>query len=229
MLKNYIVVALRSIRKQKGLAVINVFGLGCGIALCLLIMLFNRDELTYDRFHDDHESIHRVERFYYDADRGFRSNSINDNLMLPTALKADIPEVRAASIFFNRTSYLQINQERSQESTEENILFAGAEFLDVFSFKLMQGDPASALRDPKNIILSAAAAKKHFGDANPVGEVVQILVAGEYRDFVVSAIAENHPENSTIKFDAIARYERYVDLDQELQPLKDSWSLNYAA
>ncbi|MFK7845010.1 MAG: ABC transporter permease [Rhodothermales bacterium] len=228
MLRNYLVVALRSIKKQKGLAIINVFGLGCGIALCLLIILFNQDELSFDRFHENHEQIHRVERFYYAADGSIDGNSSNDNLLLAEVLKNDIPEVQHASLTYNTTSFLQINRDKSAEATEEEILFTNEEFLAVFPFKLVQGQRETALEDPRSIILSESAARKHFGTANAVGEFVQLLILGEFQEFEVSAIAEDHPKNSSVKFDVIARIDRYLAADEELADLQNSWTLNFA-
>ncbi|MEX1055931.1 MAG: ABC transporter permease, partial [Rhodothermales bacterium] len=170
MLRNYLLVALRNLRKYKLYASINVVGLALGLAFCTLIFLYVRDEMTYDLFHERADRIHRVYRASYNPDGSSEQNDPWLPMPLGPAMKADLPEV---------DEYVRLSQNRrfvrsEGEAMEEELLFADPSFFRVFSFSLRSGDPEAALADPGSVVLTEAAARKYFGDQDPVGRLLAI-------------------------------------------------------
>lgn len=227
MLRNYLKVAMRALAKQKVYAAINVFGLACGLAFCLLILLFIRDEVSYDKFFSDVDQIYRVERISYAESGEEERANVNGPFILAPTLEKDIPEVEKAAHLLWDSQYIKASTNASQTAIKANVLFASASFFEVLPFELMHGNGASVLTDLSGVVLTKETAQKHFGDNNPVGEVVQFLMKGVYRDFVVTGVTENLPSNSTVQFDAVARIERFTTLDPEIMEEPDDWGWSW--
>lgn len=214
MLKNYFKIALRNLKRQKLYAFINVFGLAVGLAICTLIFLFVRDELTFDRFHVDHDRIYRVSHPSFDADGDFTGTYPYQPVPLGPALKAELPEVEAYVRFYEAPYVVR----RETEVFQENILFADSSVFSVFTFPLLHGDPATALSDLNAVVLSEAAAGKYFGEEGPIGKRLSIRLGDRFEDFTVTGIARPVPGNSSIRFDLL------VPIDK--LPLEAGWDVD---
>jgi putative ABC transport system permease protein len=199
-------IALRRLRLQKAYAVINVGGMALGLACTLLIFLWVRDELSYDRFHTKADRIYRV--VLSTSDDGQPTNA-NGSLGLGPALKKDFPEVEETV----RVRKMEQNPKRyvgykDKKFYEPRFFYAEPSLFTVFDFPLVRGDAATALTDPGSIVLTEAMAVKYFGDEDPVGQVIE---TDPYNDgkpvpFRVTGVAKNVPRQSHFHFDFLASY-----------------------
>ncbi len=220
MLTNYVRIALRHFKKQKGYAFINIVGLAVGLAFCALIFLFVRDELTFDQFHEHNEQIYRVLSGRFNPDGSELSSNSNHPVPLGPALHADLPDVEA----FVRFKQLSHFVRSTGEAIEESILYADPQLFEVFSFPLRQGNPTTALGDRHAVVLSERAAQKYFGDENPLGQTLQIRLDKTYEDFIVRGIAQNVPGNSTIQFDILVPFSNVFTAYARFPSIRESWS-----
>jgi putative ABC transport system permease protein len=196
MIKNYFKIAWRNILISKGFSALNIFGLAIGIACCLLIALYVNHELSYDRHH---ENIDRVYRLNLDVKFGGSDEvmaTVSD--MLGPVLKDDYPQVENFTRLYNNGSYLIKKVGSESTLKEENVLFADSSVFSIFTYPLIEGDKDRALVEPYTIVISESATKRHFKDINPIG---QILTLDNRKDYRVTAVMKDMPENSTFKAD----------------------------
>lgn len=220
MFRNYIKVALRALAKQKTLSFINAFGIAIGIAACALIMLFVRDEYSYDRFHTNAEQIYRLNFVRFNPDGSVRG--YNPNLPIPAgpATAAEVPEVMS----FVRTSNDRHFFRVGESTIEQPVLYADPGVLIDFSFPLMLGDPSSALDDPRSVVLTHSAAKKYFQDDHIVGKTIEIRLEDAYELFTVTGVARDVPGNSTIQFEALLPFQTLISGDR-YRERQEAWDL----
>lgn len=167
MIRNYLKVALRSLWRHRAFTAINVLGLGLGLAVCLLIALFIRDQRSYDAFHDGADRTYRI---YSDL-----KASINpDNALyggspyrLAEVVRAELPGVEAATVL---RSGLGGRVQGSGATLPVQGIYADPSFFDVFSFRLAAGDARTALAEPLGLVLSPQAARRFFGTRDPLGQ-----------------------------------------------------------
>ncbi|MCI0692138.1 ABC transporter permease [candidate division KSB1 bacterium] len=197
MLKNYLKIALRNLRKHKGYTLINIAGLTVGIACCALILLFVRHELSYDRFHQKAGRIYRVLVTLHENGKSNR-HSWTPAPMAPT-LAEEYPEVLKAVRV--ETFGKPLVSYEGKQFYEEGVYGADPSLFEIFDFPLLRGNPETALQDPKSVVLSQAMAQKYFGNENPLGKVIQIERGG--RDFQVTGILQEIPQASHLRPDFI--------------------------
>jgi putative ABC transport system permease protein len=199
MIRNIIKTALRNIRKSKGYSLVNILGLALGMTSSFLIFLTIRYEFSFDRFHGHADQIYRVNTEWTIDGR----NEINETTVAPVApsLLADFPEIQKA-VRIERIGAVVKFEDRS--FVENRVYLVDAGFLDLFNFPLVQGNPDSALSDLNSIVITEEAARKYFGDRNPLG---QRLTFWNSHDFVVTAVARDVPRNTNLDFDFLARFE----------------------
>ncbi|MBN1274517.1 MAG: ABC transporter permease [Candidatus Aminicenantes bacterium] len=195
MLKNYLKIALRNIKRYKSHSFINLAGLSIGLAACILILLWVQHELSFDRFHENADRLFRaVEHEQMSTGRTLSYP------LFPTgfgpALKKDFPQVLETVRF--RTSRGRIVRVGENSFYEDHFAFTDPALLKIFTFPLLRGNPDSVLTDPSSIVLTERMAHKYFGDKDPMGRVIQ--VDGEH-EFQVTGILKNIPNNSHIQFD----------------------------
>lgn len=192
MLKNYFKIALRNLWKHKVFSLINIMGLTVGMAACLLISMYVTFELTYDAFHSKSDRIYRLV-----TDVITPSETINAGITswaYGPSIKQDFPEVEAYTRL-NGGSFLV--RKGDIKFQEEATVFADSSVFNVFDLKLVQGDPKTALKEPLSIVFTEKAAKKYFGDADPVGQT--LLLSGDGLPAKVTGVMKDIPENSLIK------------------------------
>jgi putative ABC transport system permease protein len=206
MLKNYIKVAFRNIRRYKVYSLINLVGLAVGLAACVLILLWVQDELSYDRFHENSDDIYLALEHEAMSDGRVLTYPLFPAAFGP-ALENDYPEVLETVRL--RSFSGRIVRIGETSLTEDGLLFADPELLRVFSFPLVVGDRETALKDPGSILITRNMAAKYFGDSDPLGQIVEIDGA---HDFRVTGILENLPSRSHVRFDfvvPISNLEKY--------------------
>ncbi|MDH5413509.1 MAG: ABC transporter permease, partial [Flavobacteriaceae bacterium] len=218
MYKNYLKIALRNIKRNKLHSFINIAGLAIGLTYCIIISLWVIDELNFDKFHDNCDTLYQI-LGYRTADGPDRSQNETPVPLAP-ALKEEIPEVVASSRY---RSYGRILLTIEDKTFYENrVRFVDPSFLKMFSFNFVWGDKNSALNAPHSIVLTKDTAKKYFSDKKPVGKS---LVFNNDRELVVTGVLENMPYNSTLQFDVLLPYQFREELDAE-EEYKPHWGHN---
>jgi putative ABC transport system permease protein len=205
MLRNYFRIALRSLRRRPGYAALNLIGLAVGMACCFLIGLYVQNELSYDRFHPESD---RIVRIVQRTDDGGLSK-IGDGIM--PILQSDLPQVQRAVQVTPGYGTQQIAREKGRSTKrfeEDDFVFADAAFFDVFSgFALRHGDPSTALSQPGAVVLTPEAARRYFGDADPMGKTLlreNVSMREEGQVLTVTGVLEPLPANSHLQFDFVA-------------------------
>ncbi len=197
LLGNYIRISLRKIRRQKGYSFINIAGLAVGLACCILMMLWVRDELSFDRFHANRDSIYRLitER---KTENGLLLDARTPTPLGP-ALKAGIPEV----VNYSRYQAIETYGIRLGDKAvfDDIVGVADPSFFTMFSFPFVSGDPKTALAGPRSIVVTERLARKYFGGDNPMGKVLELT---SLRDpYTVTGVIRDVPENSHLHFDCM--------------------------
>lgn len=201
MIRNYLKVAARNLLKHKAYSAINILGLAVGIAASVLIGLYVLDELSYDRFHDKADRIYRVV-----ADWSNEGDSAIHQLGTPSLLAKTLrdmyPQAETVTQMSGRIDEIIVKW--GDKAVKESEVFAvEPTFFDVFTFPLLEGNPATALRDPNTLVLSERLAGKLFGTENPMGKSVEIQAGDDKLPFMVTGVAQNVPRNSHFRFEML--------------------------
>ena len=194
MLKNYLKIAVRNLWKHKVFSLINILGLSVGMAAGFLIFLYVNFELTYDRFHSKADRIYRMV-----TDVQTPSETIKADITTWTFgpfAKQEFPEIEAYARTGGGSFLVRKGDIKFQEN---NTLFADSSLFRIFDFKLLKGNPATALKEQLSVVFTEKAAKKYFGDSDPIGQT--LLLSSEGLPATVTGVMENIPENSQIKAD----------------------------
>lgn len=194
MIKNYFKTAWRNLHKSKVYSFINITGLAIGLASCMLIILYTRDEVSFDRFHDNAGNIYRIVSKLTVANDQVTKLGSTGNRPGP-AFKESLPETTG----FLRIQQSNFNVKKGTEVFDEEGHFTDENFFTFFSFPLKAGDPATALGGIHSIVINETLAKKYFGKEPAIGKILEIDPGNGFEKFVVSGIAKNAPENSSIK------------------------------
>ncbi len=205
MLKNYLKITFRNFFKHKSYSLINIFGLSVGMTCCILIFAYIGYELSYDRFNTKAENIYRLVT-RYTSEGTVQELPISSPPLGPT-LVAEFPEVLSA-VRFNRTVKRSFKYE-DKLFFEDGVFYVGQSFFDIFDYKLIHGDPETALEVPFTMVLTEDTAKKYFGDENPVGKFMNW---DNRFDYLITGVVQNPPPNSHFQFTVLASlstYERY--------------------
>src|SRR5215218_3495638 len=204
MLENYIKVALRSLWKHKGFSTINILGLATGMACSLLIFLFVKEELSYDRFHKDAGNISRIVKDFVNDD-GSRIPDATTTGALAPAMKSEFPEVVSVTRIRPNWGRSYLVKYGDKKIMEEKIYGVDSSFFDVFSFPFVQGNAKDAFHDVNSILLTQAAAKRHFGTENPIGKTLSVEGLG---DLMVTGILKDVPQNAHFHFDFLVSFRK---------------------
>ncbi|NIO48584.1 MAG: FtsX-like permease family protein [Candidatus Aminicenantes bacterium] len=206
MFKNYLKIAFRSIKRQKVYSFINIAGFAIGMACCLLVLLYVHHELSYDRYHKDVERVCRV-----GLDIRTQTSNRVFALVSPTvapALKADYPQVEYSARAIPVGSRLV--RRKDTLFYEDRFLYADQELFDVLTFQFIQGNPQEALTRPNTLVVSQRIAVKYFGNANPLGDTLEI----NQREYEITGVVTDSPENTHLKYDMIASLETLKDWEE---------------
>ncbi|MDQ1350661.1 MAG: MacB protein [Acidobacteriota bacterium] len=196
MLRNYLKVAIRNIVRRKIYSLINILGLAIGIACCIIILLWVRDELNYDKFHVNGKNIYRLIG-QLSTEHGSFDYAKTPNGLGPV-LEEMFPEVVYSPRFQSFDGWLVQNGEKF--FTNDRLGTADESFFEVFSFPLLKGDPKTALIDRYSVVLTEKMAKKYFSDGeDPIGKIIKIASV----DFKVTGVMKDIPYNSHMQFDCI--------------------------
>ncbi|HEX4635867.1 MAG TPA: ABC transporter permease, partial [Rhizomicrobium sp.] len=229
MFRNYLVIALRNIIRHKLYSFINIAGLAVGLACLILIILFVRDELSYDKWIPGSDRLYRVEVTYHPPGRPDQAVA-QIAIPVPLAMKEQIPEVRAATILADEHMAITVNN----RAFAERVAVVDPNFLQVIPLPLVVGDPRAVLANPESVVLSQSMARKYFGDADPIGKTISTLKPpcaptapacdNSLVPLKVTGVMRDLPHNTQLYADMLVPNTSIVDrVDQEA---KHCWVCN---
>ncbi|SDF02114.1 ABC-type transport system, involved in lipoprotein release, permease component [Dyadobacter soli] len=213
MFKNFIKIALRNLWKSKGYAFINIVGLSVAFCVSVFLFLTAYFALSYDSFHADKDRIYEPYFFSNDPEGVGRTASMP--FPITPALKAEYPDIEAVARIVNGSDVV----EYKGKYLDKNIKFTEPDFFKIFSFPFKQGSPQAALQDLSNIVITEHMAKAVFGEEDPMGKRIQLGLEESKKEYVVSGVLADFPENSSLQFDAFIRSENVGGYQQQ----KDQW------
>lgn len=213
MFRNYLKIAIRNIWKSKGYAFINIVGLSVAFCVSVFLFLIAYFQLTFDDFHKEKERIYQTYFFANDPEKPAKASAMP--LPLTPALKSEFPEIEGITRIINGSDVV----EYKGKFFDKQVQFIDPDFLKIFTFPLVKGSAETALNDLSSIIISEHMAKAVFGTENPMGKRLMLGMDARKREYIVSGVLADFPENSTIKFDAFVRTENL----NEYQRQKDYW------
>ena len=199
MFKNYFKIAVRNLWRNKSFSVINILGLAIGIATCLIIMLFVNNELSYDSYN---EKANRM--FAVSFQGNVQGEKMNEGTVMPPVaqtLKGDFPEVEAATRLRNYGTPKLVYGNRSFK--EDAFAFVDSNFFQVFTLPLIEGNAKNALLEPNTIVITKTLANKYFGNADPMGKVINLKNENN-TPYRVTGVIDKVPVNSNFHFELFA-------------------------
>jgi putative ABC transport system permease protein len=220
MFKNYLKIAIRNLTKQKIYSAINILGLAVGLTGAVLIFLFVRNELSYDRFHKNTENLHRVYVIWHAEDGSIDRTFRGVTMPMGPAMEEYFPEI---------THSIRVNSNNATIRAEgklfsEKVTQVDKYFFQAFSFPLIAGNPTSVFSQANAMVLTENHARKYFGNINPIGKTLTLISGQEQSDFVVTGVSAQPPSNSTITFDILID----IESGNRLQ-MNKMWQDNWGA
>jgi putative ABC transport system permease protein len=220
MIKHYFKIAIRNLTRQKMLALINVMGLSIGLACFTLFLLYAVHEFSFDRVHKNAANIYRTYVWWnFNAERS--GSEPASTTPLGPAMKQDLPDVQEFVRWAGRGEHMvRVNDKIHQV----NFSFADPQVFKVFTFPLVAGNAQAGLQDAHNIVLTKEKALQLFGNTNVVGQPLEIKMGDQYESFIVSAVAENIPANSTLRFDMLGSFNYILNSEDGKRSMAD-WNM----
>ena len=195
---NFFKIAWRNLIRNKIYSFINILGLSLGLACAMLIMLYVKDEVSYDKFHTDVDTIYRVVSAREDKDGNERKNS-NTGFLQGPVFTDNVPEIDA----FVRIQVGRKDVKMDTEVVSEDLLYVDPNFFSMFSFPVVYGNQETSLKDPQSVVISEELATKQFGTTDAVGKTLMLREGEAFVPYTVTAITKKCPQNSSIKFDML--------------------------
>ena len=215
MLKNYLLITFRNMKRHKAYSFVTISGLAVGMASFILIMLFVRWELSYDTFHEKGDLIYRVivksESGTYNL--GKTTMGVIPSPMAAT-MTAEFPELARITRVHRARNCLFIHEDKK---FEHNGLYVDPHFLKIFTFPLTKGNIETALQDPLTIVITEAMGKKFFGNDDPIGKTLNFPYTDKYYDLKVTGILKEVPKNSHLQFDCLISLSSWKNLRGETE------------
>ena len=214
LLSSYLKTAIRNLARHRIYSAINIIGISIGLAFCILTFLFVHHEWTYDTFHEKADRIYRI--------TAKEKGPFGDRMIggvphsLGPAISETFPNIQTVR-FSNDSGDISIED----RSFRPLLGFVDPNFLDIFSFPLIHGDPANALKDKYSALITEKAAQKYFNKANPVGEPLPIQREKEIHNYTITGILNDVPKNSTLEFEVLLPYEQ---LEAEIEAMQRQYN-----
>ena len=199
MLKSYLKIAFRNFSKRQVYSIVNIVGLSVALACSLLVYLFVKSEFTYDTFHENHESIYRLNvKSRRGADGEWRELGGVAAAMAPE-FASNTSEINKYVRLKGALALMKVNEQYSEES----FTYADPDIFNVFTFPLVRGEYKSLFNDPNTAIISEAYAMKWFNTLEVVGNTFSVQLNDEYMPITIKGVAKKIPGNSSIQFDIL--------------------------
>ncbi|MBA4317593.1 MAG: hypothetical protein C0412_04255 [Flavobacterium sp.] len=199
LLSNYLKIGWRNLKSHKFYSAINIAGLSIGITACILVGLFIKYDLSFDKYHENAGQIYRA--YFSHSRSGIASYEAQSPVLLGPTLKNVYPEIKKFTrIYFEKHCLVNAGD---KSNYEDRISYADSAFFELFTYDAVIGNKAQFLKKANSIILTESTAKKYFGNENPMGK--EIVFNNKYR-FEVAGVIRDVPSNSHFKFDFLATY-----------------------
>ncbi|MFL6857221.1 MAG: ABC transporter permease [Allosphingosinicella sp.] len=215
MWRNYLTVGIRALAKNRTYAVINVLGLAIGMAACLMILLFVRYEMSYDRWIPGARDTYQFQNWYKSSETGEEAQLQMTPFAAGEALKKDFPQVEYAAYAWNNNP---VFFQDGQATVTENYLFSDSNFLRAVQLPLLKGDPA-ALDRVDGAVIGSKEAVKRFGTDDVVGRTLTLISKGQKWDFKIVGVLKDLPKNSHMRINAIVHLDIHAFMAKEPQAL----------
>jgi putative ABC transport system permease protein len=209
MFKNYLTIALRSIRRNKSYAAINITGLAVGIAACVLLFVVIRFENSFDKFHKHRDQLYRVATHFQNGD----GDNFSAGVPFPVAkaLRADYPQLKNVAAIFENDNQLVLIPGPNGETVKKfkeagGVFFAEPAFFEMFDFKVLSGDIKTSLKDPNTCFLTKETAEKYFGSTDAAMGRTVLIGSRTKTPVKVAGILDNPPLNSDFPFKIVSSY-----------------------
>lgn len=212
MFKNYFKTAFRNLWRNKVFSIINITGLSVGLGCCMLIFLYAKDELSFDRFHKNVENIYHLTADFTSPEKEVHKTS-STGMMPGPNFAAQVPEIEQ----FVRIQSAHFVIRQATEIFNEDALYADSNFFSVFTFPMVDGNPKTALNDMHSIVLSEEVAEKYFGRQPAYGKLMELKVNDTFRTFTVTGVIKRSPQNSSIKIKMLLPMAFNKSLDNDTQ------------
>ncbi|MEQ9304497.1 MAG: ABC transporter permease, partial [Marinoscillum sp.] len=224
MLRNYFLTAFRNFKNNKVYSLLNIFGLGIGLASCLFVFTIIEYEYSFDNWHNKKDRIYRVVRHYF-GDNGI---SYSGSIPYPTGdeLVRSIPDFEKVVQFHGPEDgkiTLTDHNNNLQVFREEQILYTDPAFFEVMDFQILKGSPESSLAEPYTVYLTEKLATKYFGDTDPVGKSMKL---DSDKQLTIVGIVQDCPKNTNLPFNMIIS----LPTMREIMPdvFKNNWGMTWA-
>ena len=202
MLYSYFRTALRSLLKNKVFSFLNIIGLAIGMACCMIIFQYVTFERSYDKFHPNHDNLYRVQYNYYkNGETIFECAAAVP--AVGKAMKENFPEIEDYAIAYPSSGIVTYQDKNFRE---EKIQLATPSWLTMFNWELIRGDINTVLDGPKKMVLTESAAKKYFGNEDPIGKYINWANGWFTEDYLITGIVADVPDNSHVRFSMLASH-----------------------
>ncbi|MAM19812.1 MAG: ABC transporter permease [Christiangramia sp.] len=197
MIRNYIKIAWRNLLRNKVYALINILGLSLGLACAMLILLYVKDEVSFDRFHENGDNIYRVvAQAKHD---GQLATNVNTGFLQGPRFAENVSGITS----FVRVQGATEDMKNGNEIYSQSALRVDSTFLSVFSFPVIEGNAKTALSEPHSIVVTEDFAQKQFGKKEALGQLVMIRQDSAFVPYKVTTVTKNAPQNSTIRYEVL--------------------------
>ena len=215
MFRNYFKITLRNLFRNKVYSAINIVGLSLGLACAMLIILYTKDELSYDRFHTNANNVYRVTNKWIQPDAGDTRMGGNTGYFQGPRFHGGIPEIK---------SFVRLQRDRRDikqgiEIISQEFFFTDSNFFSVFSFPLLSGNHKTALLQPHTVVISEEMAQRQFGTVDALNKIILFKDNEKFEPYLVTGVAKKCPQNSSIKFDMLLP----LTVSAEEERLNENW------
>ena len=206
MFKNYLKIAFRTIRGQKICSLMNILGLSLGFTCCILIYFYVADELSFDRFHKNGDSLFRITRIIHNPD----GSVLERHHQFPMPMGSELEEYSPGIQFLTRHKGGEGIVRYKDKMFIEYIDMADSCFFDIFTFPFILGRSSNSIVDDHSVVLTKSYSLKYFGDENPIGKTMTVTFGQNKKDYVVTGVVKDIPQNSTIQFNILMNISNYA-------------------
>lgn len=199
MVTSYFKIALRYLAKSKIYSFINIAGLSLGLGCAMLILLYTKDELSFDAFHKNANSIYQVTVDVRFPDGSSMEKMGMSSILLGPYLKSNLPEVQS-SLRLAKTFW---DVKLGDAVQSQSVMLADSNFFTLLTFPLLHGNAKTALQQPSSVVISEEMAIRHFGTLDAIDKTLLFERNGEFKTYIVTGVAKRAPQNSSIQFEAV--------------------------
>ena len=204
MWRNYAIVGLRALAKNRTYAFINIFGLAIGLAACLMLLLYVRYERSYDAWLPNAENVYQIQSTFRDPNTGEEGRLQMSPYVAGRTMATDFPQIEKKVYALSASPVVSLD---GQALRTENVVYVDGNLFDILQTPFVQGDPRTALNDAGSLVLSETEARRYFGEANPIGRTLTLIARGQSTDHRVTGVMRDLPRNSHQRLDIVVRFD----------------------